>query len=201
VAIAALVLWVLTAAAGLALLMAGGAAKRAAAQQAALVVTPPVRVPVAGFPAPAAGSAAPVSGPAVSGPGASTSGPAEHASGPAAAPGRGEPPDIPRVKVHATPGEHPLLEFSHPLLGLIGLGFWFVFVGTRHAPLAWASFGILMAAIAAGLSWLARNTLAARRGDRPARAAFPPRLILLHGFTAGATFVLAVLTALTASHL
>jgi hypothetical protein len=211
VAIAALVLWVLTAAAGLALLMAGGAAKRAAAQQAALVVTPPVRVPVAGFPAPAAGSAAPVSGPAVSGPavsgpavsgpGASTSGPAEHASGPAAAPGRGEPPDIPRVKVHATPGEHPLLEFSHPLLGLIGLGFWFVFVGTRHAPLAWASFGILMAAIAAGLSWLARNTLAARRGDRPARAGFPPRLILLHGFTAGATFVLAVLTALTASHL
>ena len=205
-AIAALVLWVLTAAAGLALLMAGGAAKRAAAQQAALVVTPPVRVPVAGFPAPAAGSAAPVSaapvsGPAVSGPGASTSGPAEHASGPAAAPGRGEPPDIPRVKVHATPGEHPLLEFSHPLLGLIGLGFWFVFVGTRHAPLAWASFGILMAAIAAGLSWLARNTLAARRGDRPARAGFPPRLILLHGFTAGATFVLAVLTALTASHL
>ncbi len=198
-AIAALVLWVLTAAAGLALLMAGGAAKRAAAQQAAPVATPPVRVPAAGLPAPAAGlpappadSAAPVSGPA-----GSTSGPAGHASGPAAAPGRGELPDIPRIKVHATPGEHPLLEFSHPLLGLIGLGFWFVFVGTRHAPLAWASFGILVAAIAAGLSWLARNTLAARRGDRPARAGFPPRLILLHGFTAGATFVLAVLTALT----
>jgi hypothetical protein len=161
VAIAALVLWVLTAAAGLGLLMAGGAAKRAAAQQAAPVPAPPVRVPAAGPPG---------------------------------------PPPIPRVKVHATPGEHPLLEFSHPLLGLVGLGFWFVYVGTRHAPLAWASFGVLVAAIAAGLSWLARNTLAARRGDRPARAGFPPRLVLLHGFTASATFVLAVLTALIASH-
>ena len=119
------------------------------------------------------------------------------AAGPASPAG---PPPIPRVKVHATPGEHPLLEFSHPLLGLIGLGFWFVYVGTRHAPLAWASFGVLVAAIAAGLSWLARNTLAARRGDRPARAGFPPRLVLLHGFTASATFVLAVLTALIASH-
>ena len=115
--------------------------------------------------------------------------------------GPAEPPPIPRVKVHATPGEHPLLEFSHPLLGLVGLGVWFVFVGTRHAPLAWVSFGILVAAITAGLSWLARNALAARRGDRPARAAFPPRLVLLHGVTASTTFVLAVLTALTASHL
>ena len=45
---------------------------------------------------------------------------------------------------------------------------WFIFVGTHHAPLAWVSFGILVAAIAAGLSWLGRNTLAARRGERPA---------------------------------
>jgi hypothetical protein len=102
--------------------------------------------------------------------------------------------------VHAKPGEHPLLEFSHPTLGLIGLGLWFVYVGTRHAPLAWASFGILVAAIAAGLSWLARNRLAARRSDRPARGGFPPRLVLLHGLTATATFTLAVLTALAASH-
>jgi hypothetical protein len=58
-----------------------------------------------------------------------------------------------------------------------------------------------VAAIAAGLSWLGRNARAAGRGERPPRAGFPPRLVLLHGFTASATFVVAVLTALTASHL
>jgi hypothetical protein len=187
-AIAALVVWVLTATAGLVLLMAGSAAKRAAAQQApaqqasaqqaAPAPAAAVTVP------PAAALARPVASPRTPGQGA----------GPA------EPPPIPRVKVHAKPGEHPLLEFSHPTLGLIGLGLWFVYVGTRHAPLAWASFGILVAAIAAGLSWLARNRLAARRGDRPARSGFPPRLVLLHGLAATATFALAVLTALAASH-
>ena len=199
-AIATLVLWVLTAAAGLVLLTAGGAAKRAAAQQAAAqqaagaqetagVPAVPVMVPgtdpapgAAGSPRAGSGSARPAPAPLRS------------------MAGRAEPPPIPRVKVHATPGEHPLLEFSHPLLGLVGLGVWFIFVGTHHAPLAWVAFGILVAAIAAGLSWLARNALAARRGERPARAGFPPRLVLLHGLAATVTFVVAVLAALTASH-
>jgi hypothetical protein len=183
-AIAALVLWVLTAAAGLVLFIAGSAARRAGGEQ------PP-------------GQAVPAPATAVTVPPAQT--PAVPPAAPSRAPGpgarRGEPPPIPRVKVHAKPGEHPLLEFSHPALGLIGMGLWFVYVGTRHAtPLAWASFGILVAAIAAGLSWLARNWLATRHGGRPARAGFPPRLILLHGLAATATFALAVLTALAASH-
>jgi len=196
VAIATLVLWVLTAAAGLVLLTAGGAAKRAAAQQAAgvqetvPVPAPPVMVPGTD---PAPGSADPPR---------AGSGSAQPAPAPLRSmAGQAEPPPIPRVKVHATPGEHPLLEFSHPLLGLIGLGVWFIFVGTHHAPLAWVAFGILVAAIAAGLSWLARNARAAPRGERPARAGFPPRLVLLHGLAASATFVVAVLAALTASHI
>jgi hypothetical protein len=182
-AIAALVLWVLTAAAGVVLFSTGSAARRTSGEQAA----EPQAVP-----APA---------PAVTVPPAET--PAMRPVPSARVPGAGpaEPPPIPRVKVHAKPGEHPLLEFSHPALGLIGMGVWFVYVGTRHAPLAWASFGILVAAIAAGLSWLARNRLAARQSDRPAGAGFPPRLILLHGLTATATFALAVLTALAASHI
>jgi len=201
VAIATLVLWVLTAAAGLVLLTAGGAAKRAAAQQAADARQAAGAQETAGVPA------VPVMVPGTDpAPGAAGSPRAGSGSArPAPAPlrsvaGRAEPPPIPRVKVHATPGEHPLLEFSHPLLGLVGLGVWFIFVGTHHAPLAWVAFGILVAAIAAGLSWLARNALAARRGERPARAGFPPRLVLLHGLAATVTFVVAVLAALTASH-
>jgi hypothetical protein len=197
-AIAALVVWVLTATAGLVLLVAGSAAKRAAAQQAPGQEAPGQEAPgqqapgQQAVPAPAAAVTVP--------PAAAPARPVASSRAPAQGAGRAEPPPIPRVKVHAKPGEHPLLEFSHPTLGLIGLGLWFVYVGTRHAPLAWASFGILVAAIAAGLSWLARNRRAARRAGRPARSGFPPRLVLLHGLAATATFALAVLTALAASH-
>jgi hypothetical protein len=189
-AIAALVLWVLTAAAGLVLFIAGSAGQRTGGDQAPeLQPVPapasPVTVPPAEAPEETP-AVRPVASPWVPGPGT----------------GRGEPPPIPRVKVHAQPGEHPLLEFSHPALGLIGMGLWFVYVGTRHAaPLAWTSFGVLVAAIVAGLSWLARNRLAARHSGRAAGAGFPPRLILLHGLTATATLVLAVLTSLAASHI
>ena len=200
-AIAALVLWILTAAAGLVLFITGNAARRAGGAQAPGLQTAGQRSPAQrppeqrapGQPAPAVAVTVPPAAAPAARPVAPPPGP-----GPAA--GRAEPPPIPRVKVHARPGEHPLLEFSHPTLGLIGMGLWFVYVGTRHAPLAWASFGILVVAIAAGLSWLARNRLAARREGKPARAGFPPRLVLLHGLTATATFTLAVLTALAASH-
>jgi len=166
VAIAALVVWLLTAAAGMALLVQGNAARRESARAAARSAPArpvPAPVPGAGF-------------------------------GP-----DGEMPAIPRVKVHATPGEHPLLEFSHPVLGLVGLGLWFIYVGTHHQPLAWVSFGVLVVAIAAGLSWLVRSARVARRAGSGPRRVFPARMVLLHGFLATATFVLAVLTALAAS--
>ena len=165
-AIAALVLWVLTAAAGVTLLAAGNAARRAAA------------------PAPEdAPAPAPVLAPAGTAPA-----------------GPGGPRPIPRVTVHAAPGEHPLLEFSHPALGLVGLGCWFIYVGTRHVALAWVAFGILVVTIAAGLGWLGRSALARRRGTGPAAPSrFPPRLVLLHGVVAAGTVALAVLTALSAT--
>jgi hypothetical protein len=112
-------------------------------------------------------------------------------------------PDIPQVKVHATPGEHPLLEFCHPALGVVGLGLWFIYVGTGHRPLAWVAFGVLVLTIGAGLSWLIRSARAERAdgGDGVAggpRQGQPGRLILLHGLLATATFALVVLTALVA---
>ena len=196
-AIAALVIWLCTAAAGMTLLVRGSRARRDAAAAAAR------GAPARPVPAPAA---APASVP-VPVPGAGR--------GP-----DGEMPDIPRVKVHATPGEHPLLEFCHPALGLVGLGLWFIYVGTGHRPLAWVAFGVLVVTIGAGLSWLirtarsARSARAAQAGQaagaaqgEPAGAAagaprgrLPARLVLLHGLLATATFALVVLTALVASH-
>jgi hypothetical protein len=102
--------------------------------------------------------------------------------------------------VHAAPGEHPLLEFSHPALGLLGLGCWFIYVGTRHTALAWVAFGILVVTILAGLGWLGRSVLTRRHGTGPAGPSrFPSRLVLLHGVVATATLALAVLTALSAT--
>jgi hypothetical protein len=204
-AIAALILWMLTASVGLSLLRSGRAAKGAAADaaQPADAVGDPVE------PADAAAGPAPVDA-AAAGAAQTTAGAAQ-AAGDAAqragAPARfaaipltedGRPPPVPHAKVTAPPGEHPLLQFCHPALALIGFGFWLAFVLVHYRPLAWISFGILVVTIGAGLTWLTGNTLAARR--RGAARPFPPRLIALHGLAAAATLALAVLTALTAGH-
>jgi hypothetical protein len=160
-AIAALILWMLTASVGVSLLRAGRAAKGAAADAAQ-----------------PAGA------------------PARFAAVPLTSDGR--PPPVPHAKVTAPPGEHPLLQFCHPALALIGFGFWLAFVLVHYRPLAWIAFGILVVTIGAGLSWLTGNTLAARR--QGAAHPVPPRLIALHGLAAAATLALAVLTALTAGH-
>jgi hypothetical protein len=201
-AIAALILWVLTASAGVSLLSSGRAARGAAGG--------PARPPgAAGDPArPADGAGNPVEPTGATGGPAQTDGGTGSAARPAGTPVRyaavpltqdGKPPRVPRVKVAAPPGEHPLLQFCHPALALIGFGFWLGFVLIHYRPLAWISFGILVVTVGAGLSWLAANVLAARRRQGAARA-FPPRLIVLHGLAAAATLALTVLTVLFAAH-
>ena len=110
----------------------------------------------------------------------------------------GKPPPVPRVTVATPPGEHPLLEFSHPALALTGLACWFMFVFVHYHPFAWISFGILVLTIGVGLSWLARNTRDARR-QASATWRFPPRLVVLHGLSAAIAITLTALTALSAS--
>ena len=177
-AIAALVVWVLTAALGATLLITRQAAR-------------PAPVPEPARPVPAT-TAPPVT---TAAPRVTTAPPVTRLA---------ELPPIPRVRVHTPAGEHPLLEFSHPALGLVGLGLWFIFVGTHYHPLAWVAFGVLVVTITAGLRWFIGHARAARRaatqaGGPPARRGVP-RLALVHGLAASTTFLLAVLTALAASH-
>jgi hypothetical protein len=110
----------------------------------------------------------------------------------------GKPPPVPHVRVATPPGEHPLLEFMHPALGVTGLAFWAMFTFVHYRPLAWISFGILLVTLSIGLSWQGLNRVAARRQSGAAWA-FPPRLLLLHGVAAGSSILLTVLTALVAS--
>jgi len=109
----------------------------------------------------------------------------------------GEPPPVPRVKVATPPGEHPLLEFSHPALALTGLACWFMFVFAHYHPFAWISLSILVVTIGVGLSWLARTTRDAR-SQASAAWRFPPRLAALHGLAAAIAITLTVLTVLSA---
>lgn len=201
-AIAALILWVLTASAGVSLLRSGRAASGAAAgpaQPADAVegTAQPAADAVRGPAQPAGAAAGPAQADAAAaGPAQTAGAPARFAAIPLTEDGR--PPPVPHAKVTAPPGEHPLLQFCHPALALIGFGFWLAFVLVHYRPLAWISFGILVVTVSAGLSWLTGNTLAARR--RGAARAFPPRLIVLHGLAAAATLALTVLTALFAGH-
>lgn len=198
--IAALLLWIFTAAAGVYLL---GAAKpaRDSADSAA------------GLAAESGGTAAS----AAAGPGAAPAAVPVAAGGSGGSPGRrpataGVPqaaaaayaagakvPPITHTRITTRPDEHPLLEFLHPALGIVGLGGWIAFVVTRYSAFAWIAFGVLVVTIIAGLTWLMVNHRATRRAATPDRS-HPKQRILLHGAGAAVTFVLAVVTALIASH-
>jgi hypothetical protein len=171
VAIVTLVLWILTAAAGITLLRTGGAARRTQNSQPAAVETA-ARTPVE------AGAARSRAVPLTP---------------------EGLPPPVPHIRVTAQPGEHPLLEFSHPALAVAGMACWFMYTFVHYRPLAWVSLGILVVAIGLGLGWLIRNNQAVRNHARGAWH-FPPRLIMLHGSVAAVSITMTVLTALIASH-
>ena len=119
---------------------------------------------------------------------------------PAAAAAYAEGAKIPitHTRVTTRPGEHPLLEFMHPALGIVGLGCWIAFVITRFRVFAWAALGVIVVTIAAGVIWYVVNARARKAGGRhPARRA---RRLLIHGSGAAVTFVLAIVTALIAYH-
>jgi O-antigen/teichoic acid export membrane protein len=102
----------------------------------------------------------------------------------------------------AAPEGSPLLEFVHPALALLGLTFWIFYVMTGYRTFAWVAFGVVVATVAAGLSWEAARRRSVRR--RPADSArgdgtsFPPHLVVLHGLAALCTSALVVITAVAA---
>jgi hypothetical protein len=222
--IAAMLLWIFTAGAGIYLLAAGrsvypagspaGAAADAEAEAEAEARTP---------------ATVPASRPAQAG--------IPQAAAEALAHGARVPP-ITHTRIVTQPGQHPLLEFMHPALGIVGLGCWIAFVATKFGTFAWVSSGVLVATIAAGLTWYTVNRRHAARspekletsgapgtsgvlvtpvtsetsGKREAGEAsdaepsgsgsrrYPPRRILIHGSGAATTLVLAVITLLVSAH-
>jgi hypothetical protein len=146
--------------------------------------------------------------------------------GAAAAKGQGAPPETrPRLsrnerdifapaslrqaRSEPLPGLKDLAEFTHPVLALIGIGFWLGYVVSRDRLFAVIGLGILLGAICAGVSLFTVNTRAARRAAAddadsapPAAGTAPltasPLVLTLHAIGATLTLLFAVLIAVRA---
>jgi hypothetical protein len=113
---------------------------------------------------------------------------------PLAANGLPPPIEFPRVAT-APEGDHTLREFSHPALGVTGIGCWMAFTLVHYAPMAWIAFATLVVTLLLGLGWFASS----QRSAATSGWNFPKRLVLVHGGLATCSLVLAVVTAVLAS--
>ena len=96
---------------------------------------------------------------------------------------RFDPPSLVRAKSEPLPGIRALAEFAHPALAITGFAFWAAYLLTGDRV-----FG----AICAGVSWFTANKRAVKRGRADALV-LPPRLLLLHGAGAALTLLLTAL--------
>jgi hypothetical protein len=115
------------------------------------------------------------------------------------------PPSLQRERSESLPLMRSLIEFTHPALAMIGLGFWFGYVVSRDRTFLAIGLGIMLGAIAAGASWFTANhravtrTAAAEAAGQPAGdprfapQSFRPRVLILHGVGAALTLLIAAL--------
>ena len=188
-AVAALLLWLCTAAVGGYLLVTAAHSGNAEAEPGEPVPVPAERT-------------------------AATTGLAAAASDPALAGARKlsrddllyAPASLQRARNEPLPGARDYAEFAHPALAMIGIAFWLGYVVSRERLFAMIGLGILLGAICAGLSLFIVNTRAAKRaaaaeaesgagapGIKPLTA--PPLVLTLHGIGAALTLLFALLIA------
>jgi hypothetical protein len=93
----------------------------------------------------------------------------------------------------------PTLVAPHFLLAASGLVIWIVYLAADEDALAWVAFALLAVVAAFGFTmffgWLARGRGRTTEGPRPAEAALPFPVVILHGLVAATTIVLVFLTA------
>jgi hypothetical protein len=116
------------------------------------------------------------------------------------------PPSLQRERSESLPLMRALVEFTHPALGMIGFGFWFGYLVSRDRLFLAISLGVLLGAIAAGVTWFTVNTRAVRRAaaaeaagepgvedPRFAPHTFSHRVLIVHGAGAALTLLIAAL--------
>jgi hypothetical protein len=118
------------------------------------------------------------------------------------------PASLRQSRAEPLPGLKDLAEFTHPALALIGIGFWLGYVVSHDRLFAVIGLGILLGAICAGVSLFTVNTRAARRAageadsgtepQGPAPLTASPLVLTLHAIGATLTLLFAVLIAVRA---
>lgn len=118
------------------------------------------------------------------------------------------PPSLRAARSEPLPGLKDLAEFAHPALAMIGIGFWLGYVVSRDRVFAVIGLGILLGAICAGVSLFTVNIRAARRAaadaeSAPAAPGTAPLtasslVLTLHAIGATLTLLFAVLIAVRA---
>ena len=176
-AIAALVLWLLTAGAGFYLLVTSnlGRARPAAASPAAEpAATASAAVHASAAPSASAASVATPAAQAApsaavaSATQAAAASPASKREMRRAARDRFDPPSLTAAKnAPVLPGLRSLLEFAHPASAIVGLGFWLGFTLVHNRAFGWIAFGLVTATVCLGLTWYTANARAARGKAHP----------------------------------
>ena len=91
---------------------------------------------------------------------------------------RFDPPSLTAAKnAPMMPGLRSLLEFAHPALAIIGLGFWLGFTLVHNRVLGWIAFGLVTATVGLGLTWF---TASARAAKARRRDQGEPRAVVRH---------------------
>ena len=206
-AVAALLLWLCTAAIGAYLLVTAMHSANIEPEPGESVSVP-AEQPASASAGPAAGAVPPASAVPAASPPASPPAPAR--------PRRSDrdrfaPASLRQARSEPLPGMKDLAEFTHPALAMIGIGFWLGYVVSRDRLFAVIGLGILLGAICAGVSLFTVNTRAARRAAAdadaaPAAPAAPgtapltasPLVLTLHAIGATLTLLFAVLIAVRA---
>jgi hypothetical protein len=118
------------------------------------------------------------------------------------------PASLRQARSEPLPGLKDLAEFTHPALAMIGIGFWLGYVVSRDRLFAVIGLGILLGAICAGVTLFTVNARAARRAAADADSApaatgtapltASPLVLILHAAGATLTLLFAVLIAVRA---
>jgi hypothetical protein len=131
-AIAVLLLWALTASAGLRLLFTSGLGRAKSAE----------------IPEPAQAAPEPVTVPA---------GPPTKRDIRRAERARFDTPELVASRTKSVGGLRDVVEFTHPACAIVGLAFWMGYALVHNRALAWIAFGLAAVTACAGLAWFLSN--------------------------------------------